>query len=190
MLDFMVIGLPRSGTTWAANWLTTDRTLCLHDPLWTTHYSELDQAVPSRASGRLAGVSCSALWRWPDWVVRHPAKKLILHRDMAEIRRSLLAANLPALADDADELLASLPGKHAPWKDLFVADQAAQLWQWLTGGLPFDASRHAELVKLDIQPKFNAIQPDISLNRRLATELGIEPVQASGPLEICFMGKW
>ena len=29
----MVIGLPRSRTTWMANWLTTTDTLCLHDPL-------------------------------------------------------------------------------------------------------------------------------------------------------------
>lgn len=28
MLDFMIIGLPRSGTTWAANLLTTDAVLC------------------------------------------------------------------------------------------------------------------------------------------------------------------
>ena len=27
-----VFALPRSGTAWLANWLTTDRSLCLHDP--------------------------------------------------------------------------------------------------------------------------------------------------------------
>jgi len=27
MINFMIVALPRSGTTWAANWLTTDTTL-------------------------------------------------------------------------------------------------------------------------------------------------------------------
>ena len=42
MLDFMVVGLPRSGTAWLANWFTTERAMCWHEPLWTRSLDELD----------------------------------------------------------------------------------------------------------------------------------------------------
>lgn len=187
MLDFMIIALPRSGTTWAANWLTGERTFCMHDPLWTTHYSEIDAAVSKRAGGRLAGISCTAIWRWPDWLKRHPAKKLILHRDASEVRQSLVAAGIPVFLDHAQKL-AHIEGEHAPWTDLFDPARASALWAWLTGGLPFDAERHAELVKLEIQPRLGAVERDADLNRRLAEELGIGPIEADSPLTFQFGG--
>ena len=39
-LDFAVLALPRSGTTWLANLLTTDTTLCRHDPFATAMPAE------------------------------------------------------------------------------------------------------------------------------------------------------
>lgn len=87
MIDFMVIGLPRSGTAWAANWLTTDTTFCLHDPLAKYHHTELDGLV----SDKRLGVACTGLWTQPEWLNAHPAKKVILHRPLEEINRSLKA---------------------------------------------------------------------------------------------------
>lgn len=187
MLDFMIIALPRSGTTWAANWLTGDRTFCAHDPLWTTHYSDIDAVVPRRAPGRLTGISCTTIWRWPDWLSQHPARKLILHRDIEEVRESLIAAGVPVFLDGAADL-ANIEGEHVPWTDLFDPARAAALWAWLTGGLPFDAERHAELVKLEIQPQLSAVKRDVALNRRLADELGIKPISAESSLALQFCG--
>lgn len=170
MLDFMIIALPRSGTTWAANWLTGERTFCVHDPLWTAHYADLDGGVPLRAGDRLSGISCTALWRWPNWLRRHPARKLVLHRDIAEIDASLAAAGLPPITAGAADL-ASIEGEHAPWTDLFKRKRAEELWRWLTVGLPFDAERHAELVQTRIEPQLGAVRRDLALNRRLVAEL-------------------
>ena len=55
MIDFMVIGLPRTGTTWASNWLTTDSTQCYHDPLYHTHYEDWDEKFSAR--DRKSGIS-------------------------------------------------------------------------------------------------------------------------------------
>jgi hypothetical protein len=172
MIEFMVIGLPRSGTTWAANWLTTDRTFCVHDPLWTTHYSRLDQVVPLRAGERVAGISCSGSWMWLDWLNNHPARKLILHRPLGEIRESLQRCGVPEAApdDEAPGLLDRVHGRHYHWRCLFDPFDATNIWQYLTG-LPFDAERHTELVQIAVQPRFDALRKDNAVQQRLAREL-------------------
>lgn len=167
----MVIGLPRSGTTWAANWLTTGATLCAHDPLWETHYEDLDAVVPSRAGNRMPGIACTGIWRWEDWVNAHPARKLILHRDIATVRASLRAIGLPVPDRSAATVLDRMGGLHVPFDHLFDTGQAEALWSFLTDGLPFDGERHRELAQMNIQPQFDRIPVNRSVARRLATEL-------------------
>lgn len=170
-LDFIIVALPRSGTTWAANWLTGESVFCLHDPLWTMHYEDVDSEVARRARGRISGVSCTALWRWPDWLRHHSARKLILHRDADEVSESLARLGLPPMPDGAAGALERLEGKRADWTDLFDAARAARLWAWLTNGLPFDAERHAELVQCDIQPRLLSVKRDWQVNRKLGAEI-------------------
>ncbi len=57
MLSFMLLAAPRSATAWAANWLTTDTTLCLHELSTRWAMEELDN-VPC---GKVLGVVCTAL---------------------------------------------------------------------------------------------------------------------------------
>lgn len=186
MLDFMVIALPRSGTTWAANWLTTESIFCAHDPLWTTHYNDFDEVIPQRAKGRLAGISCTAIWRWPHWLSRHPARKLILHRDVDAVRKSMIDASLPPVGRESAEHLHSIEGTHVTWTDLFEPDRASMIWGFITDGLPFDNERHRELTQLCINPKLDAVDRDFALNRKLGEELGIKPLDHRSPLEIRF----
>jgi len=162
MIEFMVIGLPRSGTTWAANWLTTERTHCLHDPLYRYHYTQLD-SIPS---AKILGVSCTGLWAFPEWVNEHPARKVILHRDTAEINASLKSLGLPAWPSTYCPI-DDLRGEHHHWRDIF--DRPEEIYTFLTG-LPFDAVRHAELVKMNIQPS-NAVIQDLTVTKRLLKEL-------------------
>lgn len=170
-LDFIILALPRSGSTWAANWLTCDTVFCLHDPLWTLHYRQVDAEVEKRAGGRVAGVSCTALWRWPGWLRRHPARKLVLHRDPDEVAASLAKIGFPPVPEGAAASLDALEGRHVAWTDLFKAETAAEIWAWVTGGLAFDPQRHAELVQCDVQPRLAAVKRDWRVNRRLGEEI-------------------
>lgn len=167
----MIIALPRSGTTWAANWLNTGDSYCVHDPLWTTHYQVLDRAIAARAGGRIAGVSCTGLWQWAAWVNRHPARKLVLHRPVTAIDRSLGALGLPTLPREATGLLESIEGRHVDHTDLFDPAKAAALWDFLTDGVPFDAVRHGQLREMRIEPKFDHIPIDPDLVRRLMSDI-------------------
>lgn len=166
MIDFMILGLPRSGTTWAANFFTTERAICLHDPLYTRHYSELDAL---KFGEKKVGVSCTGLFRFPAWVRQHRAKKIILRRPLAEVNDSLAAIGMPPCSEEDFLDLASMPGEHYPFSDLFKPFYARRMCGDL--GLPFDEDRHAELVQIEMQPKFSGLSVGAEVTRRLILEL-------------------
>lgn len=156
MISFMVIGAPRSGTAWASNWLTTERTLCLHDILFSHDLDELD----SLPHDRLLGLADSGLALQTDWVNKHPARKVILHRDQKEIEDSLRRAGLPPTKHiNWPALLHQVDGIHVPWDVLFTHPQV--IHSYLFGReVAFDAARHALLAKLNVQADFEKVDPD------------------------------
>lgn len=164
MIEFMVIGPPRSGTTWAANWLTTERTLCLHDPLWTMHYTEIDNYPTSR---RL-GVSCTGLLMFPEWLNRHPARKLVLHRPLEEVNASLDEIGLDLITDAIIGNLDRIEGMHVFWMDLFNTPE--KIHQYLLGE-PHDIERHQLLKQMEIQPNFEGLTISREVTKRLVNEL-------------------
>lgn len=160
----MVIGLPRSGTTWAANWLCTDRTHCIHDPTNTHHYDDLD-AIPSQ---KTLGIADTGLWLFTGWLNAHPARKVVLHRHIGEVRAAMERLGLPGPPPDAPELLDKIKGEHRPWTDLF--DRPEGIYRHLTG-LPFDPERHAELRTMTIEPDLRLVRRDKEVGLRLLTEI-------------------
>lgn len=162
----MVLGAPRSGTAWAANWLTTDQTLCLHDPLFKRHYTDLD----SFQTKKRFGIACTGSALFPDWVLEHPAPKLILHRDFAEIDRSLEAIGLPGLPPIwRTGALDRIDGLHVQWEELF--ENPEPIWSHLLPDIPFDAERHTVLRELDVQIRYEGVEVNPAATRRLMREL-------------------
>ncbi len=173
MLDFIVVALPRSGTTWIASLLTTDNTLCLHDPLYHCHYLDLDSYVSSIAGEKVAGVSCTALWRWPDFVSSHTAKKLIIHRDIECINASLKSIGLPLMrAKDAAEIY-DLPGFHVQFDDLFCESGAAAIWAYLMPGVEFNSVRHKLLSQIAMSPRIDINTVNKTAVSKLYSELSL-----------------
>lgn len=164
MIDFMVIALPRSGTTWAANWLTTDSTLCLHDPLFMHHYSELDDIK----SDKSLGISCTGIYNFPQWINAHPARKVILHRDLNEINESLNELGLANLPDDEPSKLDKIAGMHVHWTEIF--DNPKKIYEFLTGKC-FDPERHKELKAIEMQPMFSGLTKNPAVLQRLIEEM-------------------
>lgn len=164
MLSFMVLSAPRSGSTWVSNWLTTDASLCLHDPLWTQHYSDLD----SIESPKALGIACTGCALFPEWVNRHSARKVILHRDLKEIDASLARIGLPACSAQWEGVLNQIRGVHIPWTDVF--DNPKDVYEYLLNE-PFDAQRHAMLREMNIQPDFAKLSIDRTATVRLIKEI-------------------
>lgn len=146
----MVIAAPRSGTTWTSNWLTTDTTLCLHDPLWTRHYSELDAIQSSKT----LGIACTGIALFPDWLNQHPARKVILHRPLDEVDASLAAIGLPPCGRAWQGVLELVVGWHMDWRDLWR--NPADVFHFLTHK-SFDAERFELLRQMRVQPDFEHV---------------------------------
>lgn len=159
MIDFAILALPRSGTTWAANWLTTEHSLCLHDPMADISPSGL-QAFGGQDDGRLHGVSCTALWMQPDWVVANVKRWLILERSIDEVNCSLRAIGLGDMPEESVQAFRSMSGPRAPMSDLFRVGTARVIWEYLVPGLPFDVQRHALLKTWMVNPFFAGWEPD------------------------------
>lgn len=152
-ISFMVLGGPRSATTWAANWLTTDTTLCLHDPLLEYTTERLKRLQP--ASGKRLGISCTSSLLYPDWLNAQKCPKLVLYRDVKEINRSLRelglvelieSRHLARIADAAKQKNVML----VPYEYLFLPTAAKRIAAHL--GVPFDAERHNMLIQMRIEP--------------------------------------
>jgi hypothetical protein len=154
VIDFIVIGLPRSGTAWAANWLTTDATICLHDPEVRWDVEALDGAA------KRLGIASTSLWTRRDWLNSHPARKVILHRDPSQITDSLDRLGFAALPLPS---LNGIDGLHVDWTDLW--DNPQPIWEHLMD-TPFNAERHALLKELNVQVDFDRVTVDRAVAAR------------------------
>ena len=163
-IEFMILAAPRSGTTWAANWLTTDATLCLHDPLlkWTKE-ELLDLQSPKRV-----GIACTGLALFPEWVNAHPARKVILHRPLQEVDASLQAIGMTSCSQQWEGVLDRIEGVHLKWTEMFTRPQ--WIYEYLLD-VPFDPERWALLREINVQPHFEGLTIQQHATARLMAEL-------------------
>jgi hypothetical protein len=152
MVDFLVVALPRCGTTWASNWLTTDTTLCLHDALAYKTFYEIDKEA---ITTKKLGLSDTGVFAYGEKLNKHPAKKVILHRDIVEINKSLNDLGLSSIPDFS-AFLDNIDGLHVHYSDLF--NNPEPIWNHLIGN-SFDSERHTLLKQMSIQPAFAALAP-------------------------------
>ena len=163
-IELMVISAPRSASTWCSNWLSTDTTLCLHDPLWRYPYDELDRIQ----SNKVLGIACTGIALFPDFVNAHPARKVIIHRDLKEVDESLEKIGLSACSHAWEGVLERISGVHLDWQDIF--EQPKHIFEYLLDK-PFDAERHELLREINVQPAFSRLSIDRSATARLIREL-------------------
>lgn len=149
----MVLSAPRSASSWVANWLTTEHTMCLHDPVFEHEPERLDFIPMSRT----LGVACTALALLPDFVNGHPSRKVVVHRDFAEVDRSLVSIGLTALSSRWTHALEEIQGMHVHYADLFDIHKAKPIYEYLTEQR-FDAERHRQLRMLHVEPNFKKLK--------------------------------
>jgi hypothetical protein len=167
MIAFMVLSAPRSGSTWASNWLTTGAQLCLHDPILENRVEDLDHME----NGHRLGLACTALPLLTDWVNQHRAPKVILHRPMSEVNASMERIGLSALPKVWNGLLEQIEGFHCQYQDLFRPGTARAIWMYLCPQLPFDRPRHALLSSMHIDPHFPRVRIDPDRTREFRAQI-------------------
>lgn len=174
MISFMVLGGPRSATTWMANLLTTDHTWCIHDPLLEYTLDQLSQIyVPNKR----IGISCTASVLYPDWVNAQKCPKVILYRDPREINVSMRQLGMVELEPTKHNMrIEMIKAPMYRWEDVFT-HQHVSAGICARFGVPFDSYRYRELAKMNIQPQWNKLpvskEAVVELNNRVKEIGGI-----------------
>jgi hypothetical protein len=152
VIRFIVLGLPRSGTTWLANWLTTDLTLCLHDPF--------ADSMPNKwpRDGRRLGISCTGAYLMPDWLAQQHCPVAVIERDPADCAASL-GADVSGLKSALDAVHARRWQFDALWRE----GSALALWRYLVPGVPFDKLRYRLLREMQVQPHMKKWTPNMDV---------------------------
>lgn len=164
-IKFMIIAAPRSGTSWAANWLNTPDRFCFHEPLWDFHYQDADQL---EFPGKEYGIACTGMAFWWEWLNDHPAPKVILHRPPNEVNASLRKLNLPPAPSALFKSLDKVNGLHRPWTDLYRDPRA--LHEHLLFTEPFDELRHRFLASMIVNTNYVARVQNMDVWKRLKAE--------------------
>jgi hypothetical protein len=155
MLDFIVTGLPRSGTTWLANWLTTERSLCLHDPFalgWPETWPR---------DARRFGIACTGAYLVPDFLPAQACPVAVIERDPAACEEGVTRLGFPpghmaALRTELDRV----EGRRFAFDSLWIEDEARALWAFLLPSHPFDVLRYRLLAQMQVQPHMGKWRPD------------------------------
>jgi hypothetical protein len=158
-LDFVVMGLPRSGTTWLANLLTTHQSLCLHDPFATMLPEDI------RGDGRRLGVSCTGLYLMPRLLATQHCPMAVIERPVSACDASTEKLGLGSVAP-LKGALDRVQARRFAFEDLWEEYHARRLWIHLLPGLPWDAPRYRLLRDMRIEP----LHPQ-KLNLDVAKEL-------------------
>jgi hypothetical protein len=161
VIDFAVIGLPRSATTWLSNWLTTDTTLCLHDPF--------AEALPQQwdAGGKRLGISCTGAYLMPDWFNAQDCPVAIIERDHADCSASLAQYGLLPITLHMRRMLGLANGRRFAFADLWNEARARELWTYLLPGIAFDAMRYRLLSAMQVQPHPAKVRVDFEVLQQL-----------------------
>lgn len=176
-LDFIITGLPRSGTTWVSNWLTTDKSLCVHDPLNFAHYEDIESSPLLADENKRyvrRGICCTAAYNFPEWVNGYRCQKAVITRDIAAVRKSFHKSEIGALDHYAEAKLALIKAPRIKYEDLFNPMCAKVFWDHIMdpkdSWLEFDITRHMLLSQMKIEPIFDKIEPNEEVRRRIQTE--------------------
>lgn len=166
MFDFIVIGLPRSGTTWLANWLTTDHSLCLHDPFsmgWPDTWPR---------DGRRFGISCTGAYLMPEFMAGQSCPVAIIDRPAAECEASLTELGFPTgIIQELEEALGEAAGSRFKYASIWDEAGAKELWDFLIPDRGFDVLRYRLLAGMQIQPHMGKWRPDSDVISEVSTHV-------------------
>ena len=161
----MVLGLPRSSTTWLANWLTTDTTVCLHDPF--------AHGLPEtwESGGKTLGISCTGAYMLPSFMAEQRCPVAVIQRDPEECSKSLAGIGMGPITEAMQRALAKVEARRWKHREIWQDEQARELWSYLLPAVPFDAQRYHLLCEMQIQPHLGKWNPDRQvLNQLLIKE--------------------
>ena len=168
---FVITGLPRSGTTWMANFYTTDNVICLHDPIGAAFTPiELVNYDP----GYPFGISCTSAWMFPGFLeqcVLQGARIMIIDRPINEVNNSLLELSFDPMPPETQSMFAGVPGPRVPFKSIFDSVEQRKIWNWLRPDIIFPKEKFEQFKSYHVEPVFAHVKQDTSKYIELLGEI-------------------
>ena len=161
--NYFIIGLPRSGTAWTANFLTWGNSYCHHEGIYECDGFDSFSDILNVAE--YAGDSGTALVMVLPWLYERfsDAKFVFIKRDVARIKDSLQRLNMSTtcIKEGARALqwgIDNIPSMVIEFDDLFADTQ--KVWEYI-GLKDFPVRRHTMLknMKVDNADKFSDAAP-------------------------------
>ena len=146
MIDFMVLGLPRSGTAWMANFLTTNDSVCLHESFMDYDLDQLNKLD----LGCKLGISETAGIFHIDAINAIDCKKLIIERPLDEINNSLVNLRFPTMRIEHVEMLSKLEGHRVKFTELFTEKTMKFVCKEIAQ-IEFNIHRFHQLCKMHVE---------------------------------------
>lgn len=146
MIDFMVLALPRSGTAWVSNLLTTDTSLCIHEAFMDNSINDLD----TRSYDGMLGIAETSAFTKVDEINQHSAKKLVIERPLNEVNESIAELGFKAMPSYSADLMIQLKGYRIAYKDLFNYEIMSEAYYYLLRK-ELNQERHRMLCQMNIE---------------------------------------
>lgn len=156
MRTFFICALPRSRTSWLANFLTWGPAFCFHEPVvGMSSVRELRALFESTGRELVGSSDCGNLYIADQLKAEFPGCQFVtVHRNLDECRQELMAMGLPdnGTLEDASSRLdrLSVDALRIEVADLSDPNQAEELCDYV--GVPWDPLRFAMLSTLNVQP--------------------------------------
>jgi hypothetical protein len=156
--NFLIIGLPRSRTAWMSLFMTTDNTICYHEP--SEAISSIDQLDPyfNKDNYTFSGISDSNMGFFARPIMeKYKTKTLVIDRDLITVENSVALMGIPKTDYCSKLKNALIEIKHNPdvmWVPYHSLDSLRvleKIWWHLMPGLAFDEDRAKLFMKMNIQ---------------------------------------
>lgn len=161
-MRFAIVACPRSRTAWLANLLTTDKSVCYHEPL--SGLSSMDELALILNTGERVGVSDTMLGMYD---LKMFDKVVVVHRPYEEICQSLkrLGLNTNHFIWELHQKLPSIRGLHIQYQDLAAYKTCREIYQYCLPGEDLSLARWTILNRLNVQCKLDEIFAEMKDNR-------------------------
>jgi len=166
MNNFFITGLPRSRTTWLANFFTHANSYCFHElGGMADTYIKLRDVMRTKREGYVGTADSSLPYYFEDLVQGKTEFRLaIIERDISDVYNSFSdwygdsfdEKKILSLLEDLRAKLEYMKLKYNPlvlqFEDLNDEKKMEQLWSHCIPGLRFDADRYKMLNQMKIEP--------------------------------------
>lgn len=177
MMNYFIVGLPRSRTAWLANFLTHGASLCFHEALRYVEKPEELKAFMERDADYVGDCDPMLAIHWRKVAEMFPdAKWVVIDRKIEDVRKSCQRVGVPEVGlEKLHENLSELCKELTPWYVDYerLDDNIHGLWAYLFPSVPFPEDRYAMLrqmyvdtvpQKVEMHPKLRTlITPESSV---------------------------